>query len=101
MACSDYGSLTEALQAFQFHDAIACLYTDSAGTAVTGMFVFGAIATAVAFRTKSITMPVVLTLLTCAVLLPFMPGAASTIAVMILLFAVGVGPVLYIKRLNR
>lgn len=100
MACSDWADGVEALQYYAFHDAVACFYTENAGTAATGMFTFGAITVALYIRTGGITMPVILTLITGSILLPLLPGAASQIAGIILLFAIGVGPVLMLRRIG-
>lgn len=100
MACDQYATLIDALEAFAFHDAVACYYTNTAGTMVTGMMTFGAVALALGFRTGGISAPAVLTLLTGAVLLPFLPGAAMQITTIILLFAIGVGPVLLLRRMG-
>lgn len=101
MACSDWVDGVEALQNYAFHDAVACFYTDSAGTAATGMLTFGAVSLAYYIRTGGITMPVVLTLIMGSILLPLMPGAATQFAGIILLFAIGIGPILLLKTISR
>lgn len=100
MACSDWADGVEALQNYAFADAVSCFYTDQAGTAATGMLTFGAVSVAFYVRTGGITMPVILTLILGSILLPLLPGAATQIAGMILLFAVGIGPVLMLRRMG-
>lgn len=100
MACSDWATGIEALRNFAFHDAVACKYTETAGTLFTGMMTFGVVNLALYIRTGGITMPVVLTLLVGGIVLPFLPGGAATIAALTLLFAIGVGPVLFLRRIG-
>lgn len=100
MSCSQYTDGVDALKQYMFHDAVACFYTDQVGTAATGLFTFGAISLAFYIRTGGITMPVILTLIAGGILLPFLPGAATQVAGVILLFAVGIGPVLILRRMG-
>jgi len=100
MSCSQYSALYEALQQYAFADAVSCTFTEPTGTVATGMLVFGAITTSLGIRTDGIAMPAAITLLTGGILLPFLPGAATQIATLILLVAIGIGPVVMLRRLG-
>jgi hypothetical protein len=100
MSCSQYTALHDALAQYEFADAISCTFTEPAGTLVTGMLVFGALTTSLGIRTDGIAMPAAITLLTGGILLPFLPGAATQIATVILLVVVGIGPVIMLRRLS-
>lgn len=95
--CTGKGG-TEHLLDFEFIRAITCTYANSAGILVVGLLVIGGINLAIFIRTGDVRIPVVLTLLTGSVVLPFVAGPALTvIGVTLLLAGAGALTLLYYR----
>jgi hypothetical protein len=82
----DAGTAGQAyLLDFEFIKAFTCTYANAAGLLVTGVFVYGAIATSVYIRTNSIMIPFVLLLLTGGAVMTQLASVATAIATLLLL----------------
>lgn len=101
MACTDWdGVYLDALKDGAFQDAILCPYQDNMGGVVFALFVYGAIGTAIYVRTDSIIIPFVLVLLTGGIVMTEVASIAVGLVITMLLFVVGIGPILLLKRMG-
>lgn len=101
MACSDWNDVwLNALKNESFRDAILCPYQTSAGGLFLGMIVYGAITTGLYLRTRSVLLPTVLTTIIGGALFAYLPGPVVGLFTTVLLFAVGLGPVIFIRRVT-
>lgn len=88
----------EYLIQFEFIKAVSCTYFSAAGALVTGLLVYGAIASALYVRTGSVMIPLGLLFLTGGAATPMIAGIASPIiAVVLFLAGGGVFAYLYYK----
>lgn len=106
MACSDYadGEWINALDAgvMGVRDAVLCPYTDSMGTMVFATIVMiGIVNLPIYVRQESMIMPFGLTLVVGGIWVTAASGLAQTLAGVVVLFVVGLGPVLVLWRLSR
>lgn len=97
-ACGDYDSYVDMWEAYAFRDAVACPFVDSVGALFAGLIIFGAINTTLYVKQESPVLPIVSTLLTGGATLPMVSSIADGLIVVVLLLAVGIGPVLVIRR---
>jgi hypothetical protein len=106
MACSDYadGEWINALDAgvMGVRDAVLCPYTDSMGTMVFATLVMvGMVNVPIYIRQESLIVPFGLTLTLGGIWVTAASSLAQTLTGVVLLFVVGLGPVLILWRLTR
>ncbi|MUV59791.1 hypothetical protein [Halobacterium sp. CBA1126] len=105
MACGDYGG--QWLQAIagdgmHIRDLILCGYQSQVGGPFfAAVVLLGMINLPVYIRTQSALLPTVITLIVGGVLLVEVASVAQAIIVVMLLFAIGLAPVLLLRRIQR
>lgn len=102
MACSDWnGNWYEALSNFAFRDAVLCPYQDTMGQAVfASMVVLGIINMPIYVRTQSAIIPIIITTAISGIVLVELAANAQTLVLVGLLMAIGLGPVLVLRRIQ-
>ncbi len=98
MACSDYTYWTDALEQWAFQDAILCPYQTTMDSLLFGLLVVGSINMALYAKQESVLLPLVVTMLTGSILLVEVAGVFTALVRVGLLFLVGLGPVLLLRR---
>lgn len=98
MACSDFSTYKEFIDAGQFWDAIVCPYADQMGMVVFALVVYAAIAFALYYYSETVMMPLVLTIILGSVVIVKLPGIAVQLAAVVLLLILALaGYLLVIK----
>lgn len=105
LACSDYSTINASLISDEnFQDAVICAYTVKQGLTLPGfaaIIMLGIINLPVYITQESVMGPFVLTLIVGGVLLSSVAGFVQGLAVVLILFVLGLGPVLVFRRLDR
>ncbi|MFW5918080.1 MAG: hypothetical protein ACOCR0_01225 [Haloferacaceae archaeon] len=72
-----------------FVEAVACPFVDAGGELLLGLLLFAGLGLAIAVYTESVTVPAVLMLLLGGLIISFIPGPMSNVAIMVLVILVG------------
>lgn len=100
--CDQYsGDWIQAWSEFAFREAVVCPYTTNFGGLFVGLIVIGSINAALYAKQESVLLPTVVTLLTGGAWLSQVSGVMSSVVVLMLLFTLGIGPVLVLRRLEK
>lgn len=101
--CPSAGAnVSNTLEEEHFFDAALCPYVDLMTLPIFAAFFFvGVVNIPIYVRQESIVTPFVITLIAGGVILTFVAGILQTIAVSVILFTIGLGPVLLIRRTQQ
>lgn len=101
--CPTEGSnVSNTLGEDRFFDAAVCPYADLMTLPIFAAFFFlGVVNVPIYIRQESVVTPFVITLITGGVVLSFVAGILQTIATAVILFTLGLGPVLLIRRAQQ
>lgn len=102
MACSDYnGKWWEALSDEMMRDAVLCPWQAEVGGAVFATIVLiGIVNLPIYIRQESAIMPTVITVIVGGILLVEMAAMGQALFIVTLLFTLGLGPVLVLRRIQ-
>lgn len=99
---SEGANLSNTLGEDHFFDAAVCPYADLMTLPIFAAFFFvGVVNVPIYIRQESIVTPFVITMVAGGVVLTFMAGILQTIATAVVLFTLGLGPVLLIRRAQQ
>lgn len=100
LACSDWGGdWYKAIENYAFQDAVLCGYQNQLGGPVFGAFVLlGMVNLPIYIKQDSVLVPTAITLTIGGLFLTQVSGIVQGLTLTVLLFAIGLGPVLVIHR---
>lgn len=100
MPCSDYNTYWEFLYNFQFYDAVYCLFTGEVGLYLAPLIIFGSLGVAFYMYADSLIMPLVLSMILGGVIVVQLPPGPVRLIGVTVLFGVGFGGYLIVRRLE-